>query len=133
MPIVRADVPGWATKEQMASVRIGLIECMARTWANDHLWISVRPMYAESADSTVILTVDLRDGRGREAERTRALFSAASSLFKDTFGTPEDKLILLVRKFQLADCISGGAPLPPLSELTPDLDEWNVASQRLPD
>ena len=126
MPIVRADVPDWTAREQMATIRVGLIDCMARTWANDHLWISVRPMYAEPNDTTVILTVDLRDGRGQEAERTQALFDVALQLFGSTIGTTDDKLIVLVRKFEQSECVSGGALLPPLSELTPDLGEWEV-------
>lgn len=124
MPIVRADVPDWTTKEQMGKIRIGLIDCMIRTWAKDHLWISVRPMYAEPNDPTVIVTVDLRDGRGLEAERTHALFDVALQLFGSTIGTTDDKLIVLVRKFEQKECVSGGATLPPLSELTPSLDNW---------
>lgn len=124
MPIVRADVPDWTTREQMTAIRAGLLDCMARTWANDHLWISVRPMYAEPKDPTVILTVDLRDGRGQEAERTQALFNVALILFGSTLGTTGDKLIVLVRKFEQNECVSGGAALPPLSELTPDLKDW---------
>jgi len=35
-------------------------------------------------------------------------------------GTREDELIVLCRKFQQEDCISGGGELPPLADATPD-------------
>jgi hypothetical protein len=78
-------------------------------------------MYAEPKETTVILTVDLRDGRGQEGERTRALFDEALKACNRILGTTGENLIVLVRKFDQDECISGGAKLPPLSHLTPEL------------
>ncbi len=121
MPIVRADVPAWATEEQLAATKGELRRCIERTWARDHIWIAVRPMYTERGDPTVILTVDLRDGRGQEKNRTQALFDEALGACNRIFGTTDDKLIVLVRKFKREECVSGGSELPPLEELTPPL------------
>lgn len=105
----------------MAAIRKGLQICIELTWAREHIWIAVRGMYAELGEATVILTVDLRDGRGQEKERTRALFNEALAVFNSVLGTKADGLILLVRKFMQDECISGGAELPALSQLTPEL------------
>jgi hypothetical protein len=78
-------------------------------------------MYAEPKETTVILTVDLRDGRGQENERTRTLFDEALKVCNRILGTTDESLILLVRKFGQDECISGGSKLPPLSQLTPEL------------
>ena len=121
MPIIRADVPDWATRAQMAELRFGLHGCIERTWAREHIWVAVRGMYAEPGDATVILTVDLRDGRGQESERTRALFEESLDVCHRILGTTDERLILLVRKFGQDECISGGDGLPPLAELTPEL------------
>src|SRR5947207_1860954 len=107
MPIVRADVPDWASRDQLASLREGLHGCIERTWAREHIWVAVRPVYAEPNEATVILTVDLRDGRGQEKERTQALFSEALEVCNRVLGTKEDTLILLVRKFGQDECVSG--------------------------
>lgn len=123
MPIMRADVPDWATKSQMATLRAGLHGCIERTWAREHIWVAVRGMYAESGDTTVMLTIDLRDGRGQEQARTRALFDQALDVCSRTLGTTGEKLILLVRKFGQEECLSGGGELPPLSALTPTLSK----------
>ena len=78
-------------------------------------------MYAEPTETTVILTIDLRDGRGQEAERTRALFDEALEVCSRILGTTDENLILLVGKFRQEECVSGGRELPPLSQLTPKL------------
>ena len=121
MPIIRADVPDWATRAQMAELRSELHQCIERTWAREHIWIAVRGMYAEASDAAVILTVDLRDGRGQESERTQALFEESLEVCNRILGTTAEHLILLVRKFGQDECISGGDGLPPLSQLTPEL------------
>ncbi len=130
MPILRADVPSWATPKQLSVLRSGLRGCVERTWAREHIWVSVRGMHAEPGDPTVILTIDLRAGRGEEQARTQALFDQALALCDEVLGTTGDKLILLVRTFGQENCISGGAELPPLSELTPQLG--GVARSRRP-
>lgn len=121
MPIMRADVPAWATQAQMAELRAGLRGCIERTWAREHIWIAVRGMYADPGENTVVLTLDLRDGRGQEQERTRALFDEALAVCHRLFGTTDKNLILLVRKFGQDECVSGGRELPPLAQLTPEL------------
>jgi hypothetical protein len=123
MPIVRADVPNWLTREQMMMLRAELRGCIERTWAKAHIWIAVREMYSEPSETTVIMTVDLRDGRGQEKERTHALFDQALQVCNRIIGTTSDSLILLVRKFEQDECVSGGDELPPLSQLTPKLYE----------
>lgn len=130
MPIVRADVPGWATEKQLAVLRSGLRGCIERTWAKEHIWVAVRGMYAAPGEVTVILTVDLRAGRGEEQARTRALFDEALAVCNDVLGTTADKLILLVRKFDQDECLSGGSDLPPLAELTPALRAASPRRQR---
>lgn len=122
MPIMRADVPAWTDNAQMAVLRTELHECIKRTWAREHIWIAVRRMYAEPGERTVMLTVDLRDGRGQENERTRALFDEALEVCNRILGTTAENLILLVRKFGQDECVSGGQELPPLSQLTPELN-----------
>src|SRR5262249_44927623 len=109
--------------EQMKVLRAGLRGCIERTWAREHIWIAVRHMYAEPSEKSVILTVDLRDGRGQEKERTRALFDQALAVCNQLIGTTDNTLILLVRYFDQEECISGGHELPPLSQLTPKLNE----------
>lgn len=123
MPVVRVNIPEWASREQVATLHAEVTDCIAKTWAREHIWVAIQPMYAMPQDTTVILTVDLRDGRGQEAERTQALFELSLKSFQRVLGTTDDKLIVLVRKFKQEDAVSGGALLPPLSELTPDLAE----------
>ena len=125
MPIVRADVPSWASNAQMSAIRTGLHPCIERTRAREHIWVAVRGMFAEPGETTVMLTVDLRDGRGQERERTQALFDEALDVLNRVLGTTDDKLIVLVRKFGQDECISGGGELPPLSQLTPALKSKN--------
>lgn len=121
MPILRADVPDWASRAQMAELRRGLQICVERTWAREHIWVAVRGVYADEAEATVIMTIDLRDGRGQEKERTRALFDEALEVCNRILGTKDEDLIVLVRKFEQDECVSGGDELPALSQLTPEL------------
>jgi hypothetical protein len=129
MPIVRADVPAWATENQLAAIKMELRGCIERTWAREHIWIAVRSMHAERDDTTVILTVDLRDGRGQEKRRTQALFDETLTACRRILGTTDDKLIVLVRKFKREECVSGGVELPPLEELTPPLKQPEESKQ----
>lgn len=121
MPIVRVDVPAWASDAQMSDLKKGIHACIERTWARQHIWVAVRGMYAEKNDATVMLTVDLRDGRGQEKARTEALFAEALLVCSKILGTTKEKLIVLVRKFRQDECVSGGDELPPLEVLTPPL------------
>ena len=122
MPIVRADIPEWLCSDQRLQIRDELNGCIMRTWAREHIWVSVRPMAAKNNERTVIITVDLREGRGGEKERTRALFDQSLDCFQRIVGTKPDELILLVRQFQQNDCISGGGALPSLKDVSPPLE-----------
>lgn len=121
MPIVRADVPEWLTHEQCLEIRRELHGCIARTWFKEHIWVAVRPYTSEPEERTVIMTAEFRVGRGHEQERAEALFIEAQEVFERIVGTREDELIVLCRKFQQEDCISGGDELPRLADATPDL------------
>ena len=120
MPIVRADVPEWLTHEQCLEIRKELHGCIARTWFKEHIWVAVRSYTSEPEERTVIMTAEFRVGRGHEKERAEALFIEAHEVFARIVGTREDELIVLCRKFQQEDCISGGDELPPLADATPD-------------
>lgn len=123
MPIVRVDVPEWLSHDQRTEIRAALHGCIARTWFREHIWVAVRPVTTEPDERMVIMTVEVRDGRGHEKERTEALFAEAHDVFERIVGTRPEEFILLVRKFGQDDCISGGAPLPPLADGTPDVSE----------
>ncbi|NKB60229.1 MAG: hypothetical protein GKS00_28315 [Alphaproteobacteria bacterium] len=121
MPIVRIDVPEWLGREQRVDIRAAMHGCIARTWFKEHIWIAVRSYTSEPEERTIIMTVEVRDGRGHEKERTEALFLEAHEVFERVVGTPPDELIVLCRKFGQDDCISGGDQLPPLDDATPDV------------
>jgi hypothetical protein len=101
-------------------IRKELHGCIARTWFKEHIWVAVRPYTSEPDERTVIMTAEFRVGRGHEKERAEALFLEAQEVLERIVGTREDELIVLCRKFQQEDCISGGGELPPLDEATPD-------------
>jgi len=123
MPIVRADVPEWLSHEQRTEIRKELHGCIARTWFKEHIWIAVRTYTSEPQERTVIMTVEVRGGRGHDKERAEACFDESLDVFSRIIGTKADELIVLCRKFGQEDCISGGDELPPLSEATPDISE----------
>ena len=123
MPIVRVDVPEWLSREQRTEIRAAMHGCIARTWFREHIWVAVRPFTSAADERTVIMTVEVRDGRGHEKERTEALFEEAHKVFARIVGSEPEEFILLVRKFGQDDCISGGAPLPALADATPNVRE----------
>jgi hypothetical protein len=47
MPIVRADVPEWLTREQCLEIRRELHQCIVRTWFKEHIWVAVRSYTSE--------------------------------------------------------------------------------------
>jgi hypothetical protein len=120
MPIVRADVPEWLSHEQRSEIRAQLHGCIERTWYKEHIWVAVRAYTSEPNERTVIVTVEVRDGRGHEKERAQAMFAETHEVMARIVGTREDELIVLCRKFAQEDCISAGGELPPLSDATPD-------------
>ena len=129
MPIVRVDVPEWLSHAQRTDIRAALHGCVARTWFREHIWIAVRPITTEPDERMVIMTVEVREGRGHEKERTQALFDEAHEVFERIVGTPPEEFILLVRMFGQDNCISGGAALPPLADATPDISELRTRSK----
>ena len=130
MPIVRADVPEWLTHEQRLEIRKELHGCIARTWFKEHIWIAVRPYTSEPEERMVIMTVEVRGGRGHDRERAEACFDEALDIFSRVVGTKEEELIVLCRKFGQDDCISGGDELPPLDTATPDISEIRKRSKK---
>lgn len=120
MPIVRADVPEWLSHEQCLEIREQLHGCIERTWYKEHIWVAVRPYVSKPKERTVIVTVEVRDGRGHEQERAEAMFAETHEVMQRIVGTTADELIVLCRKFAQEDCISAGGELPPLADATPD-------------
>ena len=129
MPIVRADVPEWLDHEQRIEIRAALHDCIVRTWFREYIWVSVCPDTSEADERTVIMTVEVREGRGHEKERTQALFDEAQDVFGRVVGTKPEEFILLVRQFGQDDGILGGGPLPPLAGATPDVSEFRSPRQ----
>lgn len=119
MPIVRADVPEWLSYEQRKEIRAQLHGCIERTWFREHIWVAVRPYTSEPDERTVIVTVEVRDGRGHEKERAEAMYAETQAVMQRIVGTTPAELIVLCRKFSQEDCVSGGAELPPLDDATP--------------
>ncbi len=122
MPIVRVDIPEGHPREVRLKLKRVLEECIARTWAKEHIYVALHEMLAEPSDRTAIMTVDLRPGRGKEADRARALYRETLEALKSTVGTDPERFVLLIREFpEWAFVVSGGKSLPPLSEITPAL------------
>ena len=131
MPIVRIDIPDWSNQEQRKQIRIAIESCIARTWFREHIWVAVRPFTTDENEKTIIMTVEVRSGRGHEKERTEALFDQSLNVFNKIIGTNAKELILLVRQFEQNDCISGGNQLPPLDDATPDINELRSEKMRV--
>ncbi|HEV8095019.1 MAG TPA: hypothetical protein VGP71_04770 [Burkholderiales bacterium] len=124
MPIIRVDIPEGHPREARLRLKRTLEECVARTWAKEHIYVALHEMLAEPADRTAIITVDLRPGRGRESERARALYREALEALQSTVGTDPERFVLLIREFpEWAFVVSGGKSLPPLGQITPELDK----------
>jgi phenylpyruvate tautomerase PptA (4-oxalocrotonate tautomerase family) len=124
MPIIRVDIPEGHPREARQRLKRMLEECVARTWAKEHIYVALHEMLAEPADGTAIITVDLRPGRGKESERARALYREALEALQSTVGTDPERFVLLIREFpEWAFVVSGGKSLPPLGQITPALDK----------
>jgi hypothetical protein len=121
MPLIRLDIPEGMDRDTRLRIRRRISECVARTWFKEHIWIALHEMVVERGERTVIMTIEVRPGRGQEAERTRALFTLAQEVMADEIGTTPEEMILLVREFPQHLCISGGDQLPDLDTATPDL------------
>ena len=121
MPFVRVDVPEGLSRETKTRIHAGLHDAIAGSWFKEHIWIAIRDMYAAPGDKTVLLSCGVRPGRGREAERTKALFDHAHKVMEKEIGTSPEEMICMVHEFEQHMCISGGDQLPPLGEGTPEL------------
>jgi phenylpyruvate tautomerase PptA (4-oxalocrotonate tautomerase family) len=122
MPIVRVDIPEGHPREVLLKLKGSLEDCIARTWAKEHIYVAIHEMLAEPADRTAIITVDLRPGRGKEPERARAFYREALEALRGTVGTDPERFVLLIREFpEWAFVVSGGKSLPPLEQITPAL------------
>ena len=124
MPIIRVDIPEGHPREARLRLKRMLEDCVARTWAKEHIYVALHEMLGEPADRTAIITVDLRPGRGKESERARALYREALDALQKTVGTDPERFVLLIREFpEWAFVVSGGTSLPPLGQITPVLDK----------
>lgn len=94
---------------------------IATTWAKEHIWIALHEKIAMPGDRQVIMTVDLRPGRGGESRRLRIFFDGIQKAFRDLIGTEAKDLIVLIREFPQHACLSEGGELPLLASLTPEL------------
>jgi len=122
MPIVRVDIPEGHPREKRVELKRLLEDCIARTWAKEHIYVAVHEMLAEPSDRTAIVTVDLRPGRGKEAERARALYREALGALQKTLNNDPERFVLLIREFpEWAFVVSGGTSLLPLERITPAL------------
>lgn len=122
MPVVRVDVPEGHSREKLRAVRREVEKAISRTWATSHIYVAVREMVAEPGDRSAVVTVDLRPGRGQEAERAAALYREVLQVLRSMLNTDPERLVLLVREFpERCFVVDGGTRLPPLVELTPQL------------
>ncbi len=122
MPIVRVDVPEGSSRQARLALKQHLEQAIARTWAREHIYVAIREVVAEEGDGTVVMTVDLRPGRGREAERAAALYEQAVAAAVKALNADPDRFVLLVREFpERAFVVKGGNSLPPLERITPAL------------
>lgn len=122
MPVIRIDIPEGHSRDARMQLKRDLGDCIARTWAKEHIYIAVHESLADKDDRTVIMTVDLRPGRGKEAERASALYREVLEALRKTIGVDPDRFVLLIRESpEWAFVVEGGKSLPPLSQLTPAL------------
>lgn len=119
MPIIRVDIPEGHDRDTKDALYRALYDAVAGTWATGHIWIALSEKYSPSGNAQVIVTVDLRPGRGGEADRLRALFDRVQGDFERLIGTSSKDMIVLIRDFPDEACLSEGGPLPPLESLTP--------------
>ena len=121
MPVIRIDIPEGHSREEQQELHRTVHDAIATTRANQHVWIALREKFTPEGDVSVIITVDLRPGRGREQDRLRAFFEAIEPVFRRIVGATREDMIILVRDFPQHACLSGGDEFPPLESLTPEL------------
>lgn len=121
MPIIRCDIPSGHDTATKDALYKALHRAIAENWAKEHIWIALSEKHTPDDNNQVMMTVDLRPGRGNEAARRDALYDQVQREFEALIGTKAEDFILLIRDFPDEACISAGAPLPPLESLTPDV------------
>ena len=121
MPIIRVDIPEGHSEKVKSAVYDAIHSAIAETWAKEHIWIALREKFSPAGNRQVMVTVDLRPGRGGEEDRLLAFFNRLQKDFEPLMGTTADDMIVLIRDFPQEAAISEGGPLPPLSSLTPDI------------
>lgn len=122
MPVIRVDIPEGHSRALRLQLKRRLEDCVARTWAKEHIYVALHEALTVKDDRTVMMTVDLRPGRGKEAERARALYREVLDALRDTVGVDPERFVLLIREFpEWAFVVDGGQGLPPLGEITPAL------------
>jgi len=128
MPIIRMDVPEGLTRDQKAALRAKVHQAIAKTWANEHIYVAIREMFSEPGERLVIVTVDLRPGRGREEERGMALNALLLQALSETIGARQEDLVLLIRETPWHGFIAQGERLRDLELITPELEAVPAAS-----
>jgi phenylpyruvate tautomerase PptA (4-oxalocrotonate tautomerase family) len=121
VPLVRIDIPEGHSREQKATLKRRIHECIVASWAKEHIYIAITEMFSEPGGEQAIVTVDLRPGRGREAERTRALYDGVAKAFLECLSPPPREFVLLVRQVPAEGFATEGGPLPELDLITPAL------------
>ncbi len=122
MPIVRVDVREGHGRAKLLIVKRRIEDAIARTWAKEHIYVAIREVIAEEADRSAIVTVDLRPGRGKEEQRSAALYREVLDVLQAALDTDPNRFVLLVREFpESCFVVSGGVRLPPLHQITPEL------------
>ena len=122
MPIIRIDIPEGHDKVVKNALYEAVHHSISTNWAKEHIWIALGEKFSPPGNAQVIVTVDLRPGRGGEEERLHAFFDDVQRAFEDIIGTTREDLIVLIRDFPQEACLSEGKTLPPLEALTPELD-----------
>lgn len=121
MPIVRIEIPQGHPREQKARLKRRIHDCIVASWAKEHIYIAITEMFSEPGEQQAIVTVDLRPGRGREAERTRALYEGVAKAFRECLSPSPTEFVLLVRQVPAEGFATEGGPLPELDRITPAL------------
>lgn len=120
MPLIRVDIPEGQSRETEQALYDVIHDGILTTWASDHIYIALSEKFPAPGDRQVLMTVDLRRGRGNEAECLRAPFDVLQPAFEKALGTGPEDLIVLVRHFPQEACLPGGKTPHPLGGLTPD-------------
>jgi hypothetical protein len=129
MPIIRVDVPEGQSREKLLDLRHRVRDAVARTWAKEHIYVAMREIIVDPGECTIVVTVDLRGGRGYEEQRAAALYREILHALRQGMKVDENRFVLLIREFpERCFVVSGGQRLPPLEQITPELAEAAAGS-----